>query len=53
MNAPDKTNRQIRVSVPDEPPRLTPDVARVLLRMVLAARSGPGPASQNQQERNK
>ncbi|MFA1550728.1 hypothetical protein [Actinomadura chokoriensis] len=50
MSAPNKTRRHIRVSVPDEPPQLTPDAARVLLRILLAARSRPGPEHQHRQE---
>lgn len=52
MSAPNKTKRHIRVSVPDEPPQLTPDAARVLLRMLLAARSRPGPKHEHKQEDN-
>ncbi|MGI5206190.1 hypothetical protein ACQEU6_32040 [Spirillospora sp. CA-108201] len=52
MSAPDKTRRQIRVSVPDEPPRLSPDAARILLRIVLTARSRPDPESEQVQEKN-
>jgi hypothetical protein len=50
MSAPDNTRRQIRVTAPDEPPRVTPDVARVLLRIVLAALSEPAPEPENHQE---
>ncbi|WP_396913487.1 hypothetical protein [Mycolicibacterium sp.] len=50
MSTPDKRRRQIRVLVPDEPPRLTPDAARILLRIVLNARSRPGPDTMRQQE---
>jgi hypothetical protein len=53
MSTPDKRKRRIRVSTPDEPPRLTPDAARVLLRIVLNARSRPDPDSKRQQENNK
>ncbi|WP_190860621.1 hypothetical protein [Actinomadura sp. RB99] len=53
MSAPDKTRRRIQVSVPDEPPRLTPEVARVLLRIVLAARSAPVSGSQHRQEEDR
>jgi hypothetical protein len=52
MRASDKRKRQIRVSVPDEPPRLTPDAARILLRIVLAGSSRPGPEPKFQQEKN-
>jgi hypothetical protein len=50
MSTPDKRRRQIRVSTPDEPPRLTADAARVLLRIVLDARSRSGPDPERQQE---
>lgn len=49
MSVPNKTKRHIRVSVPDEPPQLTPDAARVLLRMLLAALSRPGPKHEHKQ----